>query len=364
MSLNIFPLLFTFLFATTCFASGCSELDTHSLPTPKLEPLCEEPPPPLFTGPLLTPSGHVVPAGYINVEPYAFYTVTTGVYDSDWNSISTPDFTTFNTQLPVFVGLTEWANILVVAQSEWNETEGVSSFEYGDMIVELDFQLIHDTEHNTLPGLKFYIQEVFPTGHYDRRDPQNLTTDISGKGSFKTTFGFVITRMFNLWACNYLSLRLNGFFIAPSKVDVHGFSAYGGAPDTRACVKPGTCFGSLFGMEYNFTRHFAFACDAQVVYGNKTTFSGFPGTLPDGNPAPLGFPSSFQFSLAPALEYNFNEHLGIIGGVWFSLAGRNTTRFISGVIAINYFGPLTKVPKHRYRTSGGGTSPSGAGGGF
>ena len=347
------------LISATCFASVGGYMPGDGTRE-------KECPPPWFTGPLLTPSGHVVPLDYINAEPYWFYTVTTGRYDSDGDSFSTPNFTSNNFQLPLFVGLTEWMNILLIGQAEWNETMGVSSLEFADTIVELDFQLLHDTRHNTLPGIKFYVQERFPTGRFEKRDPDKLGTDISGLGSFMTSIGFVITRTFELRNCHFFSWRANPFFVLPAKIDVQGINTYGGALNTNARIKPGIRFGGLMGIEYNFNRNWAFAMDLQAIYENKVTFKGFPGTNADGTPATLGNPSNFQFSIAPALEYNFNAQVGVIGGIWFSLAGRNSPRFISGAIAINYFGPLTYKTveeKHRFRRTGGGSSPSGAGGG-
>ncbi len=48
-------------------------------------------------------------------------------------------------------------------------------------------------------------------------------------------------------------------------------------------------------------------------------------------------PTSAQFSIAPAIEYNWNANIGIIFGSWFTLAGKNSTQFTSGVFAFNYY---------------------------
>ena len=71
------------------------------------------------------------------------------------------------------------------------------------------------------------------------------------------------------------------------------------------------------------------------VYADRTKFSGKRGRDQDGNPAEIGSGSSDVLSLAPALEWNFTENLGIIGGVWFSLTGRNSEDFISYVFSVN-----------------------------
>jgi hypothetical protein len=73
----------------------------------------------------------------------------------------------------------------------------------------------------------------------------------------------------------------------------------------------------------------------------KSRYTGFAGVLTDGTtpavPAPLGFDTSIQISLAPAIEYNFNQYFGIICGSWFSIFGRNAAIFRSGIIAFNYY---------------------------
>lgn len=324
-------------------------------------------PDPWFTGPLLAPSGHVVPGGYINVEPYTFYTVTTGLYDSDWNTVDLPDFTSVNFQFLLYVGLNPWMDILFVPQAEWNSTQGVSTLVFGDLQVELDLQIYDNKKNHAIPALKFYIRESFPTGPYQKSNPERLTTDLSGSGSFETTVGWVLSNLLQFSGCHFLNLRLNGFVSLNSNVPVKGINAYGGAADTDGTIHPGLEWGGIFALQYNFNRNWAFALDLEGIYANKTTFRGFRGT-PAQAPAPpnlvLGNPSNLSFSIAPAIEYNFNESLGIIAGTWFTFAGRNTPKFISGVIAINYYGPIgKKVKPAPYRSKGGSGGSAGGSGG-
>ncbi|MGB7496511.1 MAG: hypothetical protein WBR26_03835 [Candidatus Acidiferrum sp.] len=44
---------------------------------------------------------------------------------------------------------------------------------------------------------------------------------------------------------------------------------------------------------------------------------------------------SAQTLLAPAIEYNFSAHVGIIAGAEFSVAGRNTSSYIAPQIALS-----------------------------
>ncbi|NGX39833.1 MAG: hypothetical protein KR126chlam1_01167 [Chlamydiae bacterium] len=342
--------------ALTC--SGAYAIgEIYDPPLPKSSPKVELLPDPWFTGPLLTPSGHVVPKGYINVEPYTFVTITDATYDSGWHAKSIPTIYTANFQFPIFFGLTRKMDFVIGPSASWNQTQGVSTLVVNDFTTQVSYQVLEDTRDNELPGIKFYVQEKFPLGKYERRDPEKLGTDIGGGGSYVTTLGFAITHLFQISGIHFLSARLNGLYKLPTNVSVRGVNAYGGAPNTKGTVKPGHCMSVLAALEYNLTQNWALAFDTFSTYTYKTLFSGKNGTLPNGSKASVGAPASFQFSIAPAIEYNFSEGLGMIGGAWFTLAGKNSSRFYSAVFAINYFGPMPHAREDRYRTSGGGGAP-------
>jgi hypothetical protein len=51
----------------------------------------------------------------------------------------------------------------------------------------------------------------------------------------------------------------------------------------------------------------------------------------------MGGPSIESLSLAPAIEYSWSANFGMIAGVWFTAAGRNSTVFANGIVAINVY---------------------------
>ncbi len=319
-------------------------------------------PEPWFTGPLLTPSAHIVPVGYYNVEPYLFYNSNTGNYNNDWQGISHPHFNRVTLLPLLYIGITEWMDFLFAPRASWKTTEGRSHYTFDDLNIHIGFQILEDTKTNSLPAIKLVIQENFPTGKYQKGDPAALGTDIGGDGSYQTSVGIVFGRMLELPNCHFLSLRLSGLGTYSTPVGVKGINAFGGAPNTDARVYIGQTYLGLFGLEYSFTQNWVFAFDAQALYQTPTTYKGFPGTLPNGEIAPLGNGESLQFSIAPALEYNFSAALGLIGGVWFSFAGKNAPRFFSGVIALNYVAPFKKSSAHKHRARGGSGAASGGSG--
>ena len=84
------------------------------------------------------------------------------------------------------------------------------------------------------------------------------------------------------------------------------------------------------GAEYTATKNWALALDLNAVCAAKNRFKG-------KSTSKVGGPSSIQLSLAPAIEYNWSSQLGVIAGSWFTIAGRNSTRFTSVVGAFNYY---------------------------
>ena len=53
-----------------------------------------------------------------------------------------------------------------------------------------------------------------------------------------------------------------------------------------------------------------------------------------GNPVNTTSGSSTSIALAPAIEYNFTSRVGLIAGVEFSVAGRNTPSYIAPQVAL------------------------------
>jgi hypothetical protein len=319
---------------------------------------------PWFTGPLLASSAEVVPLGFINIEPYLFTTVDYANYNQHWHSESTPNFYSVNPEVVIEIGIAKNVHFQFTPQIFWNESEGKSSARVGDLPVELDFQLVTAKDTDWWPNALLFVQETFPTGHYQRLNPKKKGVDITGFGSFSTSLGLAFSKQTWFGGAHWLSTRFN--FIPRFSLPVHvkGFNTYGGGYGTRGKVYPGVFYQTILAFEFAFTRNWAFAIDLFNAYGNKTRFKGKPGVTSEGARAKVGHPSFTFFSLAPAIEYNWNESLGIIAGCWFTVAGRNTGSFASAVIALNYYGPITVSKKEKpEEESHGGGGGSGSGGG-
>lgn len=299
-----------------------------------------EGPNPWFTGPLLAPSDVVVTRGHFNFEPYLYVTANTGAYDNHGKVIKAP-FTSWQISLqPVLsIGLTQWMDMQIIPGVAENRAHHQNQWVFQDFIFTLDFQLLKPSHiDDWKPYIKFLILEIFPTGKYRHLNPKKLGVDIGGTGSYRTTAGFVLGKLFHVRGVHFLNTRLALEYQWPAPVRLLGFNTYGGSFDTNARFFPGQNFEADLGLEYTLSTNWVLACDFVGIWTGKSHFSGNPGTTSLGTPAPLGNPKfSIQYALAPAIEYNWSANLGMIGGCWFTVAGKNAARFWSAVVAFNYY---------------------------
>ncbi|HSX38147.1 MAG TPA: hypothetical protein VLE95_04880, partial [Chlamydiales bacterium] len=234
-----------------------------------------------------------------------------------------------------FFGLTPWMDLNIIPQFFINSTHGKTSGGFGDFSVGLDFQLYSSTFPFWFPGIKFAVQEIFPTGVFQNFHPHLLGTDQTGAGTFGTVLQLVLYKIYQLADSYFMSLNISGTYQVNTPVEVHGYNAYGGGKGTKGRVVVGNSFECIISFEFTLNQNWVFAMDNVYTHTDASSFYGTPGTI-NGSPASVGLPSSEQFSFAPAIEYNFSANLGLIGGCWFSAAGRNSTRFASGVIEFVY----------------------------
>lgn len=289
---------------------------------------------PWYTGPLLTPSAHVLPPGDVNIQVYYFLTDNFATYNEHGKAEKIPHLIQNNPQAFVLVGITKWLDAYVVPQYLHNNQAGETAGHFADLPVGLGFELV--TEKPYRPALLFGIQETFPTGKYQKLDPKKGAVDSTGGGSYQTKLSLNSSKVV-WWVTKHpMCIRGSLNYTIAGRVHVRGFNAYGGGFGTAGKVKPGNNFSADIGYEYSFTQRWVAALDVVYSYSGKTTFSGAPGFTAAGTPAAVGGLFNEQLSLAPALEYNPNGNLGFIAGCWFTVWGKNSLDFVSGVASVTY----------------------------
>lgn len=289
---------------------------------------------PWYVGPLLTPSATTYTPGKFGIQPYFFAINTHGIYSSSGSSSNIPDILTLNPVFIAFAGINDRVDITGVVQWFYNKQSGIHDSGFGDFDLSLGFALLKETP--SLPALKFFLTQCFPTGKYEKLSPIKAGLDATGLGSYLTTVGLSFSKIV-FWSTKHpMNIRAATQLSLPSDVKVEGFNTYGGGFGTKGTVVPGKTFSSSFALEYSFTQKWVFANDLVYAYSTRTKFHGNPGTIAVGNPiaAVVGGPFSDNLSWAPAIEYNPTTSLNFIVGGWMSLWGRNSGNFVAGVASV------------------------------
>ncbi|MGR3973723.1 MAG: hypothetical protein QRY72_04050 [Candidatus Rhabdochlamydia sp.] len=293
------------------------------------EPLTKAP---WFIGPLLTPSGHTVPEGHQNYEPYVYLIQTHHVYNEQGHQEKIPLDSRLLTQASAQLGILPGVEADITFEWLYHKTQHQECYRIGDMPLALGFQMASGTPNSLHPAIKLRLGANLPLGKYDELTPTALQTDAGGSGNFSPALGVVFSNLHTLSNGHYLEWRafFNSAFSTP--VDVKGESVYGGVASTVGKVHPGYTLTTSGSVEYQLTQQLTLACDVMYEYVQKTTFSGFspPGTAPTS-------PSNFTFSIAPALEYSINSNIGMVAGPWIPLSGKNTPAPINYIFALNFY---------------------------
>ena len=292
---------------------------------------------PWMTGPIIAASGHTLPEGHTNFEPYLFATDNMGFYNHQWHHMDSVKNITINPTMVLTQGLLKRLDVQLIAPYNINHKEGKTDSNVGDMSLILGFQLLEQSPKNWMPDLRITLQEGFPTGKYDNLSLSKNGTDTTGMGSYQTAIGLNFQKMHKFSDAHYLRARLTLIYTRTSDVGVAGPNSYGGGTGTTGTVNPGDKFTADLGLEYTLTQHWVPAIDFSYMGIGATSFRGAVGTASSGAAATVGGPGEEQISIAPAIEYNFSSTMGLIAGVWFTVSGHDANDFVSGVVAFNYY---------------------------
>lgn len=293
-----------------------------------------EPSGPWFTGTLLSTRGLTLDRGRVVVEPYFFFTRYGGLYNDNWRLQSATASRTIIQQTFFIYGLTSRIDVEIAPQWLQNSAEGESISGFGDFPLQLGFQALKSPSDSWLPDVRLWVQEIFPSGQYNNLSPSIRGLGGTGGGSFATTLGIGVQKAIRLGREQVFRYRVNATYGLFSPVTVSGFNTYGGGFGTEGRVEPGSVTTLTVAGEYSLTRHLVLALDIGFQTINATHFSGTTGVGVNGDQAMVGRGYGNLLTIAPAVEYNFNEHVGVIAGPWFSLRGRNTSEFFGVVAAL------------------------------
>lgn len=291
-----------------------------------------------FTGPIVAAGAGTLPRGGVLIEPYFFDVIRYGRFDRDGKERSAPRNDGWGSLTYMLYGLTDDFTIGMIPTFGFNDVSvgnDSSSAQFGDLTLQAQYKLSQFREGRRVPTTSLVIQQTLPTGKYDRLGSH--PSDGFGSGANTTTIA--LYSQYYLWMPNgrILRTRFNVAYALSDDVRVRDVSVYGTPEGFRGTAEPGDVLTINSSWEYSITRNWVFAFDFVYQYDDNTRLRGTI-TDPDTGASTQGdedFGSAWRLGIAPAIEYNWTSHVGIIVGArWFGL-GRNTSATVTPAVAVN-----------------------------
>ncbi len=288
-----------------------------------------------LSGSLLAPNGHNLRRGELELKPFLYASDSVGTYSYIWQNRATNDVRTVNPVLTVGYGILDWLDVELTFQGYYKENMHKHAFRRGDIIGALGFQLLTQKPNTPKPDIRFIFMENFPWGFYQRLNPEKGGADSSGSGSWESSALFVLQKTFHTANVHFFNVELSLGYTHANRVEVTSFNTYGGGYGTDATVHPKGKWTGMVSLEYSITQNLAFALDMVGTIMQRGNVVGDLGIGQNGETATFNLDDNYQFSFAPALQWNFSKGVGLVGGVWMSLFDKEDKNFVSGVIGMN-----------------------------
>jgi hypothetical protein len=286
-----------------------------------------------WTGPLLAAGAGTLPQGHFLVEPYLFNVATTERYDDSGRRRSVPRSDYYGSQTYLLYGLADRVTVGLIPRFGFSDPgagRSSSGIGVGDLSLQAQYRLTQFEEGSWVPTTSFVFSETLPIGKYDRLGSR--PSDGLGAGAYTTSAA--LYSQYYVWMRNgrILRTRLNLTWAISNDASVEDVSVYGTGEGFRGHASPGNSFNLDLAWEYSMTRNWVLALDLVYQRDGSTRIRGSDGS---SQPVDLQSGSSWQFQVAPAIEYNWNGNVGVIVGARWIADGRNTGASITPVAAIN-----------------------------
>lgn len=284
-----------------------------------------------WTGPLLAASPGSLTPGHFLIEPYLFDAIPQGHYDNSGARQPVPHANDFGSQSYILYGLTDKVGIGLIPRFGFNDPgtgRDSSKPGVGDLTLQAQYGLTRFEEGGWIPTTAVVIQETLPTGKYDRLGDR--PADGLGAGAYSTTLALYSQYFFWMPNGRILRTRLDVSYSISGSASVHDVSVYGTDDGFQGRARPGNVAVINAAWEYSLTQKWVLALDVLYEHDSSTHVSGVAPTPVELNSGP-----GHTWSLAPAIEYNFNSRVGVIAGAKLTTSGRNATAVVIPVAAVN-----------------------------
>ena len=286
-----------------------------------------------YTGSLLSPSGAMPHAGMVSIEPYLIFADQTGQFDAGGHSGPVAAASRSLTSSTLFkYGLTDRFSLQLLPAFSygWDKIDTSSGLKLEDLPVELQYRFLDADDRRLRPALTAFLGLNLPLGDFDRL---RRAEDGVGTGAWSIRTG-LLSQSAYLVAGKPLRLRVYANLTQPiAAVGLHGASVYDTDAGFAGQATPGFAASIGTSLEYGLTQRWVAAFDAvrDIQDGNRLRGHG-----PDGIRFGESEGATGDWTLAPALEYNFSGHVGFIAGAALTVAGHNTKNIVSPQIAVNF----------------------------
>ena len=271
-----------------------------------------------WTGPMLASTAETLPRGHFYTEPYFFDVIVHG--DHHPGSSGFYQYGLLN-------------NLTVGIQPSFatatNRLDGGMAI--GDFKLLSQVRLTHFTPDHQVPTVALVVNEVIPTGRFDRLGP---TQEGHGSGAFATEVGVNVQHWFLLSNGRLLRARINLLHRMYNRTSIEGRSVYGTAEGFTGDAKPGARTTLIGAVEYSLTDKWVLAFDVEADFAGGTRVQGR-----DAADAPVRTtsPASRDIGFAPAVEYNWSPSAGALLGLWIIPKGHRAPASVTPAIAISKF---------------------------
>ena len=328
------PLSFTKIL--TIFLYGCiiPSLWAEGEPTSKTFDRTTQTIKPWFTGALLANSSVVADPGQLVMQPLQFYMQNKSSYVKQLGDLSTHEEINDITSLQLLLGLSDYADFMVNTNYSHNNLDFIKTNYLGNTNVLFGLQMARQDLDKLQPNIRLTYQQTIPTGHYTFNPLANGTASVGGLNGYQSNFGLNFGWLTEPVYGHYLVSTFNFNYLYANAV--HLLNPGSAVLNVIGHSKPGDLISTDIAFEFNLTQHWAVSLEAFLSKRLLTHFSGVVTTNTLSRTGDIYIKSINQYSFAPALEYNVNDHFGFIGSVWFTIGGVNNPNFYSPVIGFVY----------------------------
>jgi len=293
-----------------------------------------------WTGPIVAASAATMPRGHLLIQPYLYDVRSYGSFDREdmLHHASGPH--DVHSLTYILYGLSDRFSVGLIPQfglAAGDPATRRSASAVGDLNLHAHYRLHAFEEGQWLPTTSLVLEEMLPTGRYDRLGTN--PGDGLGGGHYTSTLSVYMQRYF--WAPNgrIVRTRLDISYSHSSRAHLEDASVYGTAQGFRGFADSGDGFVADLAWEYSATQRWVVALDVNYERDASTRIAGsYPAPVGNGpgrgNIEQSSGPSA-AIALAPAIEYNWSGRFGVIAGVKLSVQGRNTAAYAIPVVALN-----------------------------